>query len=278
MQYVLLVFLEFQKYKEPINLQIFANNRLIDDIDLEENISVRKNFWSMQEMNQAFLKYSKECHYEYEYDLPPTTENKHPHVAELVTKDGARLVCPEKLLCYELEGSQLADNFTFRINDSNTNYTNGFMTKSNLIKFKYFCLLPKKLLTRDKLNRLALISKKRRIRKKLPYADHLYAYYKDNELASRKGDDAEPVRWPTARYEDWYGGQKEFTIPLIKKYGILMLDPHRDIRNTPPKKTRVIFESDFLCYADYYGLINIDNENQRSNNERASHSGSHVGR
>ena len=42
MQYVLLVFLEFKKYKEPINLQIFANNRLIDDIDLEESISVRK--------------------------------------------------------------------------------------------------------------------------------------------------------------------------------------------------------------------------------------------
>ena len=141
-----------------------------------------------------------------------------------------------------------------------------------------FLLLPKRLLSREKLNRLALISKKRRAKKKLPYADHVYLYYNTNELASRKGDDAEPVRWPTATYGDWYGGQKEFVVPLIKKYGILMLDPHRDIRSTPPGKTRAIFESDFLCYADYYGLINIDNENQRSDNERASHSRSHVGR
>mgnify|MGYP001208812866 FL=1 len=270
MKYVLLIFLEFQKYKNHTNLQITTGNRLIDEVNIDRDIGIKKELWSNEEVNQSLLRYSKECHFAYEYDQPSdwVKENK-----------GISLPCTQKVLYYELKGNAIGTDIKVKIHDNNSNYTNGFLTKSNLIKFRYFCLIPKKLLNKEKLNRIALLFKRMRTKNTYaePYTDHVYTYYLVNESASRQYD-PHAIRWPTVDYVsgDWYGGTKEFVIPVVKKYNMLMLDAYKNDRKEN-QRTRVVFESDFLFLADYYGLINIDNENQRSDNARTSDSRSHIG-
>ena len=42
MKYVLGIIFEFKYYKNPANIKIFSNNRLIDDIDLTEDIKKKE--------------------------------------------------------------------------------------------------------------------------------------------------------------------------------------------------------------------------------------------
>ena len=56
MKYVLLVFLEFKKYKNFTNLQIFSNNRLIDDLNLEQDITIKKDLTEEKiDMQKSFI-------------------------------------------------------------------------------------------------------------------------------------------------------------------------------------------------------------------------------
>ena len=133
MKYYLILGLLVQKYRESMDISIHSDNTLIDQLQVDQSLSQHIPHYvledkSVTEFNQKYK------------DLIPLKELLDGQLQEPLMHS---LNIPEKLFVYEIDGSVLGKEITLTVNDQNSNYTNGFMTKSNLFQICHSILIPK---------------------------------------------------------------------------------------------------------------------------------------
>ena len=118
MNYFLVLGILYQKFKHPAQISISSEDRLIDCFELNQ-------------------------------DLPPARlqyDHLHtPHIEKYKLKlNKLSSLCdvPNFYKVYKLDISEIGNNFTVKVQNSNNNYTNGFMTKSSLIMLPIITLFP----------------------------------------------------------------------------------------------------------------------------------------
>ena len=116
MKYILFLAFEYKHYKKPATIELFADDLLIDSIELHDSINRKNGVYEFKDP-----KYGKWKHWDDKWS-----------------------VC-EKVFTFEIDESVLKNKLTLNvINHNNNNYTNGFMSKASSFQFDMVALLPKK--------------------------------------------------------------------------------------------------------------------------------------
>jgi len=113
MSYVFGLSFEYSRYKRDAVMRIFADDHLVSEIDLTEDIKLK-------EVNL--------------YDMPrdrplKNVKNSFPHM-------------PDKLFLFEISEQYLHSNLRIEIHNNNNNHTNGFMTKYSYVIFQEIFIIP----------------------------------------------------------------------------------------------------------------------------------------
>ena len=212
MKYVLVLSFLYKKYKENNGkLSIQLNDRLIDIISLDEDITLRN--------------------VSYKCNISGRVQSW-------------RTMLPNKLYYYEIDTDDLEHNHLNNLhiqaeNDFN-NYTNGFMTESSYVAFVDILFIPKQFFNIETISKLESRFKEKFWDKILPLIkqDHvndtwLHCRYKKDSLDPKHG------RWPYITWPLCYrtktnelkkahekvniGGSFSVELPIVKKHGIHMI-------------------------------------------------------
>jgi hypothetical protein len=217
MRYLLVLGFDCDVYRKEPRARIFVGDQLVDEFNILRNSSVNtysvSNFTQLESWSRiAFLR--KQI-------------NNFP-----------------SLRFYEVEIDKNMDQLILRINVENqdSNYTNGFVSKSTLIKLKVCMFFP---LDQKILTRLSKIVKKKFFKKNFAW---LYAQKNDifNPLHAGClrwiGDNKEiyPDNFTNFLYTHNIGGNGYFICNLLKKYGIFF--------HKIKKSYRLHFFSDIINY------------------------------
>ena len=125
MEYLLVLAIEFKKYKKPARLTIHTGDNFIDTFDLDRDYSCATNHIT-SEISQRFYD---------EFEFGGHTEAWARWLNERTTNI-SRL-----WKVYKLNGNTLQDKLTIKVENDNNDYTNGFMRNTSLIKFKLVALV-----------------------------------------------------------------------------------------------------------------------------------------
>lgn len=243
MKYILGISLNFQHFKGDTKIKIFSDDFLIDDMILNKSIATQPSF-------------------SYYPDLTDTIN--------FTTKKSRMPVdLPERIFLFEIDEAIIGDKIWIEIDDQNSNYTNGFMTRSNMINLHQVFLLPKSLLKKDNFNKLGKLFRKR-FKKYDDLSDQLF---KKGIFDCDAEFNASAIDWPfcyrfykSENHEEveeaWLGGTNKIYVHVRKKFGVKHLWPGS--RNSK-KATVMGLPVWFATYCEKYGLINKFNEDQRSN-------------
>lgn len=226
MKYVLLIGVYFKKYKNNFKLRISADGHLVDELTIDEEISEKKFEW-------ADLGWNKKIDFMRPGKYDPT---------DLVWR------FPNKIFLYEISDKFLKSHIGLDFNDNNNNYSNGFMTKSNMIKLDELFLFPKCLLQKKRWGSFIKLWRK--------------VYHQRNIKNSK-------IMFPGATQEfitdvdqgiigagkPWMGGNRSLSIHVIKKHGIVFLSPTHTLDQS--KKHTYSVNVRFPAYLYHYRLINI---------------------
>lgn len=210
MRYLLVTGFSCDLYRKEPKARIFVGDKLIDEFNIShspDNLVTTEN---------KFLKHF--------HILQPFAYSEYINILmkNLPT-----------LKFYELEVDKKIKHLTVRINIANndSNYSNGFITKSTLIKLKVCCFFPLD---------ITLLLRLQEIRKKNMFTQN-YAWYrsvkniifnpgqKDMCWQDLNGQTIENKNFETHDI----GGDGEFTFKLIKKYGIFIRRLTRSCRHSP---------------------------------------------
>ena len=217
MPYVLMLLFEDKRYKRDAVVRVYADDRLVDEISLDNDINTKlSNYVGMPSQT-----------------IGPV--NKMP-VNFL----------PEKIFLFEIDEQHLHDSIQIEVNNSNTNYTNGFMTEFSYFKFLDFYLFPKCLF--EYKNWIS-------IEKRFGSRDFIRVMNGNNASAfPRDLQSYDVVQQPNSiMKDDWrehsMGGNFSLKIPLSKKYSIIHLG------RLPPKKMYLSGKLERLLWK--FGLLNM---------------------
>lgn len=236
MKYLLILGIEFRKEFGPTILRIFSDEIMIDEVLLEQPINLIDKDWIAYES------------YDETDDL---MENK-----EKINHRSSKWSFPEKIFVYELDESILKNKIMFYINDRNSNYNNGFMTKSNMIKFNNIILLPKSYLKYKNLPIFFKFLKSKYNSKNFVIYDNTHvswpsvSYIHDTHTKFDENHDFKNH----GNIGVWHGGRKILYCNIKKKFGVYFLG------DTPAFKISKPIE--FIQYNHFYRLINRINEDQ----------------
>ena len=240
MKYILAVGIFFKKFRNSTKIKLFSNNLLIDEIILEEPL---------------LGKEKAEIIHNYFHDIKELLE-----LGPAPTGRG-RQIFPEKVFVYEIDESVLGEKISFELNDSNSNYTNGFMTESNQIAIDNIILFPKKMFTKEKLSRTLEFMRKKHNLNDLDkiVSDTAVKEYQKNYIPwpcldwNFHDSDKETIY----KRREWLGGKKRFHVNVRKKFGFYFLWYGQ---NHSGPITKFGNPKTFIEYNYYYRLINIVNE------------------
>ena len=254
MKYILGFTLLFKKYRGSLKLRVFSDDLLIDELVQEDSIDTISDAAKMKLMKKT------NCHEHIGIPIMPGAEND---AVKMMSQHISN--SPEKIFLYEIDSRVLGDKIRFEINDKNSNYTNGFMTKSNVICFQQIFLIPKHLFAYEPLRKLYL-----RDRKRCPQLhDPAHPDYAKQENPNTHDHSIvnDAILWPVVKgvctedvegkikyaQKQWYGGQATVHVPLIKKFGIFMLHSERDFQK---RQKKLILSTDFLRCVRVFNLLN----------------------
>jgi len=130
MNYILGIGLLYKKYKKNAVIKLYMDDKLLDIYDLEKDVDpITVSTTVVERFKKKFTWFNRDW-----FDRP----------------DVMKLKCkiPRFLKIIEIEEEKLAEAGEFRIEvyNDDSNYTNGFMSKSSLIEPNFFILCPKELM------------------------------------------------------------------------------------------------------------------------------------
>jgi len=261
MKYYLILGIEFQRYRKLADIHVFLDDRLIDSFYMKRDSGVGD---MLPHVDHTWYKKYNRRHWLERDDWIEIWKTR-----------------PKYFKVYCLDEKDLNNNLEIKVDNSQSNYTNGFMTKSSLIKFSMIGLVPKKLLQNKGEGLMKVLTKfdngwdkclarkniqprkvsgvfsqseldlRERIRPSWPTADH-YTIKRDNEKWEKSG-----LR---SKY-DWIGGSFTLRVPIKTKHKIKVLESKGN--------TQYGFftgSTDSIVMSTCKPLLNIYNEDQRSNN------------
>ena len=228
MKYILGLGLSFNHYKGNTTIHIHSGDRFIDQIVLDQQIEKKYIYWDSK--SDWLRQFESKCYKGRSLGLG-YRKLKQP--------------LPGKIYWYELDETAFGDKIVFHINDANTNYTNGFMTKCNMVMLEGLFLFPK---VCEDLNSMDTVLKTASgiswIRR--------FSYQNGKKLCMT-----------------WLGGKATVEANVIKKDYLQLIDIHRkegvigdDVETHNYAEDNV---DRFVLYCHNYNWINIYNEDQRSN-------------
>lgn len=222
MKYILLLGLYFKKYKNDSKIRIFADGNFVDQLELKDEIKEDAVNW--EELGW----------------------NRHIDFMRPGIYDPTDLVWnfPQRIFYYEINSDFIHNKITIEIDDHNNNYSNGFMTKSNMIMIDQVFLFPK-----------CLLSKKR-------WTNFIKLWSK---VYDKRGLHNSKIMFPgqnNTYFRKWMGGKNSVNLEVTKKHGIFFLSPPNE--RTSVKQHTYCVNLRFPAYLYHYNLINIYDEDQRS--------------
>jgi hypothetical protein len=129
MKYLLVLGIIFEKYKRPAKITITTENTFIDEFSLDEDKPGTQDFLEQITHNKDDM-YKK--------------HNRARIEAQFINK-----LWPNYFKVYELERLPLGDGIKIQVENNNSDYTNGFMRKSSIIKFPIIAFFPKHLIAHN---------------------------------------------------------------------------------------------------------------------------------
>jgi len=264
MNYFLVLGMCYQKYKKSARISVFLGERLIDcfELDVDHPPAEFQYHQLYKSYIQKFALYQE-------------------RIAEGFT-------IPNFYKVYKLKESEIGNELKIIIQNSNNNYTNGFMTKNSLIMFPTIALFPASMTTN---NAESLISRISRLR--VAFEKAMERFETDKRFTRLNGlkehiplskitDEKHTPKqyWPSVNWMKiksnsksisdglhdkytWLGGDFELHINVRKKYGIKYL-------HTPGTTNHgfwIAHNMDYLLPAAK-NLLNIYDEDQRSNHTK----------
>ena len=137
MKYILGLALEYKHYKKPLKIRTYADDHLIDELDLTEDIGRKGSLGTGS-------------HLEWEQGWGRNIWGETPWYEGDVNKYGKwyfnrkKLSMCEKVFTYEIDDSNLNKHLSIEVLNDDNNYTNGFMSKFSWVIFDMIFLMPKK--------------------------------------------------------------------------------------------------------------------------------------
>jgi hypothetical protein len=128
MKYILGIGLNYKKYKKDATIKIYLNDELIEIYQLTNNIESIKVPTNTIKKIQDTFKYFKRWWFK-SYDA---------------FNEKCRM--PSYIKLIEVDESEIGKELRIEVKNDDSNYTNGFMTKSSTIEPNFLILAPKKLL------------------------------------------------------------------------------------------------------------------------------------
>jgi hypothetical protein len=171
---------------------------------------------------------------------------------------------PKKYFCFEVNEEILEDDITVKFKLHDNNYSNGFMTRTALVKINCIALIPKSF-TDDynsyhRLKRWAkstVVQVRTWLRR--PYGKNsstqdLIKRIKREELVSCGWWPSNPNNYKIYHgttlcpNDTWVGGEFKVVVPLIRKFGVIMCDPYSDEKKYGKIKFLRLFDRIFNKY------------------------------
>jgi hypothetical protein len=261
MKYFIVLGIEFIKYKNPAKILITIGKRLIDEFELEEDVPGSESNGGIRwpDFFDTFCT-THETLSKLKGSLPTILDEQ-----------------PRLFKVYKVDEDYLNDDLVISVVNSNSDYTNGFMKKSSLIRFQVIAMFPE---TMMKGNSAKLFGTAKKIREAV--ITHSKTFKKDRISMM---DTSSRVCWPavygytpifenkltqneniniSSSYLNWYGGTFKIILPIKSKFRLKYL--HHNKKGMHgfwfPTTDIVTFLS--TCQS----LINTINEDQRSNNAK----------
>ena len=120
MKYILGLAFEYNYYKNPLKIRLYADSTLIDELVVDKSIGRKKGKWKEENLLKRNRKFARWLYCCKDFSL-----------------------C-EKIFLYEIDDDFLKKKISIEVINDNNNYNNGFMTKFSWIQFDMIFLMPKK--------------------------------------------------------------------------------------------------------------------------------------
>lgn len=251
MKYILVLGILYKKYKEETaNVKIYAGGRFVDEFDLTKDLDVCPNVLPSIEQRH-FKQFSATQHFTQDKDKK-LWENSLPKFYKV----------------FEIDDAFLNDTLKIRVDNSWSDYTNGFMKNSAMIQFPVIALFPKSIIENDGEKLIKMLIRYDDLRKKSRVAGRLQG-----------PDQGYGLSWPAVSeinvdfefdqhnkpglyfINHWLGSNFDVSIDIINKHGMKMLHsagtPRRGVWNCNFNRCAIL--------GSMKQLLNIYNEDQRSN-------------
>lgn len=233
MSYVLGISFEYNRYHRDAIFRVYADEKLIDEIQLCDNIGLKT-------FNLDNLPY-------------PIADKKSN------TNQSSIVILPEKFFLFEINEKSLQDNIKIEIENNNNNHTNGFMTKFSFVRFHEIFLMHSSLLDYNNWSKMILSRREpfydgTDLQKNNYYPKAFHDDSFDNNVIVEKSTNewSGPIRG-TPR-----GGSFRIRFPLYKKHKVIHLGQF-----LPGKQ--LVINHDPAKILWLFNALNNVNENQRSN-------------
>ena len=294
MKYTLVVGIEYKKYKKSANIRISTDERLIDDFDLDKDIK------SFEDADQVLDNINKFHYKNLQYrqmawdsgklpsrkvirGTPMDRVYQGPMDPQFVDTRWPSDTVPRYFRVYDIDDTHLKNILKLTVSNSNSDYSNGFIKNSSLIRFPIIALFPKEL-TENNCEKLM------KILVKFENNTHDRHWYKQQKshtevvrynvctLGYNKQGSLE-CAWPSPEYykitfndnnnadgikqiDEWLGGSFDLELQIKKKHRVSFLCPEG--MNTTGM-WRNLKKQQAYAVASCKQLLNIYNEDQRDN-------------
>ena len=248
MKYVLVIGLKYKKYKKPANVTISIADKLIDTFQLDDDYTETHKI--LEHIDTDLLKNLNKAHW-YQKD-----ESKSRWLDQ-----------PKFYKTYIIDEKNLKDFLELNVDNSNSDFNNGFMKNSSMIMFPIIGLFPME----------AVRESNRKLMEILIKFGHAVSLGQDVEPSSDRVQKKQRTRWPAINsfyvehrnelYQKngvvhptmWIGGSFTAKIPIRHKHKIKYLGSSHD-------KTDIGFFAtdsvESLLLAGCKTLINTYNEDK----------------
>jgi len=251
MKYILGLIFEYKYYRSPCNIKIYSGDIFLDDIDLDKSIPLTEQ--NENKDSKALLNENVKLANEY-------------LLARNVENHSTKFSFANKVFLYEIDDSVLSDKIVLKTTNDNNNYTNGFMTEYSYINVEHIFLLPTQYFQNFKKlhDKVLRYQEKQKVSKKTIKDNcNYFDYPGDLRLYDPVEDDYDP----DVGHGMTKGGSFVLDLPIKYVDGTHMLVP----KHFPTKyinDCEIELSATFLSYYAQTNLLNIYNEDQRSNSTK----------
>ena len=233
MFYMLGISMEFYRYRHDAIVRVFADDHFVDEFSLDDHIRLKT-------VDTREMPY-------------------HGKYKDVDTSDYCRVtIVPEKFFSFRIDEQYLNKSIRIEVKNRNNNYTNGFMTDFSFVKFHSVFLVSESLLDTHSWDRLSRFDRWCSGMEYFPRVPTDAELVLDDKSSSWEENAVSSTLEKNPRLFGYKrGGSFSIDIPLSKK--------HKAIHLGRLRPGRLFLDRQVERLLWIYNLLNISNEDQRSN-------------